>query len=79
MFSFNLVDDAGEGPHRVVVMPEERGKDVPVMLYVRFKEPPGKGSRFTYHDRVWQLTEERLAKPDTVEGDRFWEARPVEQ
>ena len=80
MFTFKLVDDCGEGPYRAIVMPEGGGPDVPPILYVNFPEPPDKGSRFTYRDRLWQLVEERLAKPGALEGaDSFWEARMVEQ
>lgn len=80
MFTFKLVDDAGEGPYRAVVMPEGGGPDVPPILYVNFPEPPDKGSRFTYRDRLWQLIVERIATPGTLEGtDSFWDARPAEQ
>lgn len=47
---------------------------------MNFPEPPDKGPRFTYRDRLWQLVEERMAKPGAIEGsDSFWEARRVEQ
>ena len=80
MITFKLVDDCGEGPHRAIVMPEGGGPGIPPILYVNLDQPPTKGSRFTYHDRLWELVEERMAKPGAIEGgDTFWEARAVKQ
>ena len=80
MFTFKLVDDAGEGPYRAVVMPEGGGPEVPPILYVNFPEPPDMGSRFTYRGCVWRLALERMAAPGALErADSFWDARPVEQ
>lgn len=77
LFSYKLMDDAGEGPFRVVVFPDAGDNTkIPPILYVRFNEPARVGMCFRYADLDWQITEETLAKPGVIEaGDSFWIAK----
>jgi hypothetical protein len=78
--SFRLVDECGEGEYQECVITEGGAPDAALLLYVHFDQPAQVGSRFTYSGLTWELTEEVMAKPGTIEGgDTFWVARPAEQ